>query len=96
MFEVTEIGSAMGTWSVVAEIHTSDGTLFMGERYKDTPGVGVGYCLVYVVAFMPLTSASGEYGEWVSGHYFDGDVTKDNRQAAKGHFLSRAADSMWS
>lgn len=97
MFEPIEIGNPSGTWTVVASVHTGDGTLFLGERYRETPGVGIGYCLAYVVAFARLTSAHGDYEpEWHDAQYFDGDRTQHNRNGAYTHFLDRAREALHS
>ena len=91
---VPEISTATGTWSVLAVVHTSDGALILGEQYDRDPD---SFTLRYVVAFVPLVSASGDYAsEWSNGRYFDHDSTRRNREAACAHFLSRVSDSLWS
>jgi hypothetical protein len=91
-FQVTELSNHMGIWSVVAEIHTSDGVLFLAERYANGPDV----YLTYVVAFLPMESNGAYAPEWQAGHYFDSPSTRANRQDARTHFLARAHDSLWS
>jgi hypothetical protein len=91
-FQVTELSNHMGTWSVVAEIHTSDGVLFLAERYADGPDL----FLTYVVAFLPMNGNGAYAPEWQAGHYFDGPSSRRNREDARTHFLARAHDSMWS
>jgi hypothetical protein len=91
-FHVNEISNAMGIWSVVAEIHSSDGTLFLAERYANGPDI----YLTYVVAFLPLVHSDEYATEWQAGRYFDSPSTRANRQAARTHFLARAHDSLWS
>ena len=80
-----EIGTATGTWSVTAVVHTTDGAIILAEQYKRDALV-----LDYVVAFVPLVNASGDYqGEWRSGRYFRGPNTRENRQQAQAAFTER-------